>query len=131
MKHTQSQTHIFPVTATVVHVQRHKDSITTDLNTLSPCLPTSSLVDSRTLTGLNQLPLPPPNHTYLAPFSQAVLVLNGNRVTSKLSTQASLTYCKPILQDYFQDNLAGILLLGSKPGHVGKSECIPAKLSSK
>lgn len=25
----------------------------------------------------------------------------------------------------------GILLLGSKPGHVGKSECIPAKLSSK
>ena len=55
--------------------------------------------DSRTHKAIKDCP-----HFYQTPLllsTQAVLVLNRCKVTSKMTTLASLAYYKPMMQDYF------------------------------
>jgi hypothetical protein len=69
---------------------------------LSPSQPNSRFfADSRTQQTYKVCPHF--HQTSLIPSAQAVLVLNGCKVTSKMTTLASLAYYKPIMQDYFLD----------------------------
>jgi hypothetical protein len=88
-----------PATITVLHVHSHQDETSSDPNSLSLPAHLNIFADSRTHKAYKDCP-----HSHqipLLPSTQAVLVLNRWKVTSKMTTLASLTYYKPIMQDYF------------------------------
>jgi hypothetical protein len=90
---------ILPATITVLHVQSHQDEASSDPNSLSLPAHLNIFADSRTHQAYKTCP-----HFNQTPFlssTQAVLVLNGWKVTSKMTTLATLAYYKPIMQDYF------------------------------
>jgi hypothetical protein len=88
-----------PATITVLHVQSHQDETSLDLNSLSLAAHLSIFADSRTHKAYKDCPHS--HQTPLLPSTPAVLVLNGCKVTSKMTTLASLAYYMPIMQDYF------------------------------
>jgi hypothetical protein len=88
-----------PATITVLHVQSHQDETSSDPNSLSLAAHLNIFADSRTHQAYNDCPHF--HQTPLLPSTQAVLVLNRCKVTSKMTTLASLAYYKPIMQDYF------------------------------
>jgi hypothetical protein len=90
---------VLPATITVLHVQSHQDETTSDPNSLSLAAHLNIFADSRTHQVYKDCPHF--HQTPLLPSTQAVLVLNGRKVTSKMTTLASLAYYKPIMQDYF------------------------------
>ena len=88
-----------PATVIVLRVQSHQDETSSDPNSLSLPAHLNIFADSRTHQAYKDCPHS--HQTPLLPFTQAVLVLNGWKVTSKMTTLASLAYYKPIMQDYF------------------------------
>jgi hypothetical protein len=90
---------ILLATITVLHVQSHQDETTTDPNSLSLPAHLNIFADSKIRQAYKDCP-----HFHQTPLlssTQAVLVLNGWKVTSKMTTLASLAYYKPIMQNYF------------------------------
>ena len=81
---------ILPATITVLHVQSHQDETTSDPNSCSWPAHLNILADSRIHQAYKDC-----HHfhqTPLLPSTQAVLVLNGCKVTSKITTLPSLAY---------------------------------------
>ena len=85
---------------TVLHVWGHQDNTTADLNSLPLSAHLNIVVDSGTHQAYKNRPHFP--QTLPLPSTQATLVLNGSRVTSKMTSHASLAYYQPIMADYFQ-----------------------------
>ena len=90
---------ILPATITVLHVQSQQDKTTTNPISLSLPAHLNLFADSRTHQAYKDCPHF--HQTLLLPSTQAVLVLNGWNVISKVTTQASLAHYKQIMQDYF------------------------------
>jgi hypothetical protein len=88
-----------PATITVLHVQSHQDETSSDPNSLSLPVYLSNFADSRTHKAYKDCPHF--HQTQLLPSTQAVLVLNRCKDTSKITTLASMAYHKPIMEDYF------------------------------
>jgi hypothetical protein len=88
-----------PAIITVLPVQSHQDETSSDPNYLSLPAHLNIFADSRTHKAYKDCPHF--HQTPLLPSTQAVLVLNGSKVTSKMTTLASLAYHKPIMEDYF------------------------------
>jgi hypothetical protein len=88
-----------PATITVLHVQSHQDETSSNPNSLSLAAHLNMFADSRTHKAYKDCPHF--HQTPLLPSTQAVLVLNRCKVTSKITTLASLAYYKPIMQDDF------------------------------
>ena len=91
--------HGLPATITVLHVKSHQDKITLDSNTL----PLPAQLNIMADVGTHQVYKDCPHfqQTPLLSSTQAALVLNGSRVTSRMSTQATQAYYNPIMQEYF------------------------------
>ena len=90
---------ILLVTITVLHVHSHQDNTTADPNSLSLPAHLNIVADS----GIHQAYKNCPHfqQTPPLPSTQATLVLNRSRVTSKITTHASHAYYRPIMADYF------------------------------
>ena len=97
MQHTISDS--LPAIITVLHVWGHQDNTTSDLASIPLSVHLNIVADSGTHQAYKNCPhfqqTPP------LPSSQATLVLNGSRVTSKMTTHTSLAYYWPIMADYF------------------------------
>jgi hypothetical protein len=81
---------ILPATITILHVQSHQDKTTTNPNSLSLAAHLNIFADSKTHQAYKDCPHF--HQTPILPSTQAVLVLNGWKVTSKMTTLASLAY---------------------------------------
>ena len=88
-----------PAIITVLHVRGHQDNTTSDLTSLPLSAHLNIVADSGTHQAYKTCPHF--QQTPSLPSSQAALVLNGSRVTSKMTTHASLAYYWPIMADYF------------------------------
>ena len=84
----------------MLHVRGHQDNTTSDLTSLPLSAHLNIVVDSGTHQAYKTCSLF--QQTPPLPSTQATLVLNGSRVTSKMTTHASLAYYQPIVADYFQ-----------------------------
>ena len=85
---------------TVLHIRGHQDNTTPDPTSF----PLSAHLNIVADDGTHQAYKTRPNfqQTPSLPSHQSTLVLNGSRVTSKMTTHASLAYYRPIMADYFQ-----------------------------
>ena len=88
-----------PAIITVLHVWGHQDNTTTDLTSL----PLSAHLNIDADDGTHQAYKIRPHfqQTPPLPSTQATLVFNRSRVTSKMTTHTSLAYYRPIMADYF------------------------------
>ena len=124
-----------PAIITVLHVRGHQDNTTSDLTSL----PLSARLNIVADSGTHQAYKTSPHfqQTHSLPSTQATLVLNGSRVTSKMTTHASLAYYQPIMADYFQhkfgwDNLTFQTLTGThqKKSTVASPQAVAWHLSN-
>ena len=91
--------HGLSATISVLHVKSHQDEITTNPNTLSLPAQLNIMADLGTHQAYKDCPHF--QQTPLLPFTQAALILNRSRVTSRMSTQVTQAYYNPIMQEYF------------------------------
>ena len=84
----------------MLHIWGHQDTTTADLTSLPLSAPLNIVADDGTHQAYKNHPhfhqTPP------LPSTHATLILNGSRVTFKMTTHASLVYYRPIMADFFQ-----------------------------